>query len=142
MSFFPTRSSYKTCKKYCFELFRGSGTQCIDAAKTRTTIWEISTQKQQKEHLLSEELKAMHKICTDQMNLEHAQSQWFSDETSKFPKNLTIWILGWAMAPPAPPATTPLELRHDHKQFELIIVEICNSSVNSQLRLPIHKLNF
>ena len=37
--------------------------------------------------------------------------------------------------------TAFLELRCAHKPFELIIVQIHNSSVNGQLRLPMHKLN-
>ena len=63
------------------------------------TSWKFSTEWQQKEQALSEELKAMQKIWSDQMYLAQAQSQWFSDETLRFPKNPTIWILGWAINP-------------------------------------------
>ena len=41
------------------------------------------------------------------MELAEAQSQWFSDETLRFPKNPTIWILGWAMAPCPPGHDAP-----------------------------------
>ena len=44
------------------------------------------------------------------MYLAQAQSQWFSNETFKFPKNPTIWILGWAMAPLPPGHDAPVNM--------------------------------
>ena len=49
------------------------------------------------------------------MFLAQAQSQWFSDETLKFPENPTIWFLGWAMAPLPPPG-------HDAPEYEFPIL--------------------